>query len=141
MNFKLHPRNIGLSLVTLALMSMAAPSFAAQKFDAELAGVMKRAGIRKMKDGTYKPMRVPARVEIVKLLVRFSDSKALDAIRNAGGTVNSVLGNIASVEIPAHLLGGLISINEIQYLEAGKATQKRISTSVPSTRAIGPASK
>lgn len=139
MNLKLHPRNIGLSLV--ALVSMAVPSFASQKFDAELAGVMKKAGIKKMKDGTYKPMRTPAKVEIVKLLVRFSDSKALDAIRNAGGTVNSVLGNIASVEMPAHLLGSLISINEIQYVEAKKSIPKRLSSSAPSTRAIDPASK
>jgi len=122
-------------------MSMAAPSFASQKFDAKLAGVMKKAGIKKMKDGTYKPVRIPARVEIVKILVRFSDSKALDAIRNAGGTVNSVMGNIASVEMPSYLLGSLISINEIQYLEAVKSIPKRISSSVPPTRAIDPASK
>ena len=135
MNHRLYLRNIELSLVALVLMSMAVPSFASQKFDATLAGAMKRAGIEKVVDGSYKRTRLSAKIEIVKLLVRFSDSKALDAIRNAGGTVNSVLGNIASVEIPASALGSLISIPEIQYMEAGKSIPLRLSSSVPATRA------
>jgi len=122
-------------------MSLTEVSFASQKFDAKLSSVMKKAGIKKMKDGTYKPMRTPARAEIVKILVRFSDSNALIAIRNAGGTVNLVVGNIASVEIPAHLLGSLISINEIQYMEAEKTMPKRLSSSVPATQPSDPPQK
>lgn len=135
MNLKLHPRQIRSAFAALLLMSLTEMSFASQRFDAKLSGVMNKADAEKVKDSAYKPMRMPARVEIVKLLVRFSDNNALDAIRNAGGTVNSVLGNIASVAIPAHLLGNLVSINEIQYMEAEKSIPKRLSSSVPATRA------
>jgi len=135
MNRKLYPQYIGLALAALALTSLTEVSFAAQKFDAKLSGAMKQAEIEKADAGSYKPRQMSAQAEVVKLLVRFSNSNALDSIRNAGGTVNSVLGNIASVEIPASALGELVLIPEIQYMEAEKNIPKRLSSSVPATRA------
>jgi subtilisin family serine protease len=138
MIFKSHLPRIGLLLMASAAMGMASisgTSLAAQKFDAKVSGAINRAGLEQGADGNFKLMRVPDQAEVVRLLVRFSDSKALDAIRNAGGTVNSVLGNIASVEIAASALGSLVAIPEIEYIEAEKTIQQRLNVSVPATRA------
>ena len=84
---------------------------------------------------TDSATRAAAPAEVVKILVRFSDAKVLPNIRAAGGTVNSVLGNIASVAIPATALASLAAMDEIEYMEAEKIIPKRLSVSVPATRA------
>ena len=121
--------------LALALTAISASAVAVQKFDAKISGAMTKAGVEKLGDGTYKLMRLPEKVEVVKILVRFNDNKALDGIRNAGGTVNSVLGNIASVSIPASSLGQLVSMHEIQYIESEKIIPQRLGSSIPATRA------
>ena len=121
-------RRLGMAMAAFGLAAPAALSLAAEKFDARLSSVMNRAELDKMKDASYQGVTV-------KLLVRFSDSTALDAIRAAGGKVNSVLGNIASVEIAATALGSLAAIDAIQYMEAEKPVPARLNFSVPSTRA------
>ena len=135
MYFTLRRKHVLPALLALALTALALPAFALQKFDAKISGAMAKAGVVKIGDGSYKLMRLPAQVEVIKILVRFSDSKALDGIRSAGGTINSVLGNIASVAIPASSLGQLVSMKEIQYMEAEKLVPQRLSSSVPATRA------
>ena len=135
MRNKFTAKGMGIFLTALALSGLAAPAFSAQKFDAKISGAMAKAGIEKMGDGSYKLMRLPQKVDVVKILVRFGNSKTLDAIRSAGGTVNSVLGDIASVSIPASSLATLVSINDIQYMESEKIVPQRLSFSVPATRA------
>ena len=135
MKTKLNLRRAGIVLAALALTSLAAPAFSAQKFDAKISGAMAKAGIEKAGDGTYKLVRLREKVDVVKILVRFGDSKTLDAIRSAGGTVNSVLGDIASVSIPASSLGVLASIDDMQYMESEKFVPQRLNASVPATRA------
>jgi subtilisin family serine protease len=135
MNYYLSPRRIIVTLAALAVLGIAVPSLASEKFDARLSSAARKAGLDKMQDGSYKALRAPDSIELVKILVRFSDNKALDAIRSDGGIVNSVLGNIASVEISASALGSLAAVPEIQYMEAEKVIPARLNFSVPSTRA------
>ena len=130
-----NKERMGIFLTALVLTGISAPAFSAQKFDAKISGAMVKAGIVKMDDGSYKLMRLREKVEVVRILVRFGDSKTLDAIRGAGGTVNSVLGDIASVSIPASSLGVLAAINDIQYMESEKIVPQRLNASVPATRA------
>ncbi|MEO8386043.1 MAG: S8 family serine peptidase, partial [Betaproteobacteria bacterium] len=135
MGFRLRVHGVGLFLASLALTGLSVPAFSAQKFDAKISGAMSKAGIEKMGDGTYKLMRLPEKVDVVKILVRFSDSKTLDAIRSAGGIVNAVLGTVATVTIPAPSLATLVSLNDIQYMESEKIVPQRLAASVPATRA------
>ncbi len=135
MNLTPRLRRILLASTAIAMIATGTPSLAAQKFDAKISSAMAKAGVEKTGDGSYKLMRLPAQIEVIKILVRFNDGKALDGIRSAGGTVNSVLGNIASVAIPASSLGQLVAMNEIQYMESEKMVPQRLSSSVPATRA------
>ncbi|MBC7623443.1 MAG: S8 family serine peptidase [Aeromicrobium sp.] len=135
MYLKLRRNYVLPTALALALTAISVSAAAVQKFDAKISGAMTKAGVEKLGDGTYKLMRLPEKVEVVKILVRFSDKKALDGIRSAGGTVNSVFGNIATVAIPATALGTLVSMDEIQYIEAERAAPLRLNSSVPATRA------
>ncbi len=135
MKFKSYPPRIGLIVAAIALSAMPISSLAAQKFDAALSAAISRAGQTQADLTTASSERQTGTSERVRLLVRFSGSHALDAIRKVGGTVNSVLGNIASVEIAASALGALADIPEIDYMEAEKKMPQRINMSVPATRA------
>ncbi|CAN5323361.1 hypothetical protein BH11PSE11_BH11PSE11_28820 [soil metagenome] len=135
MHVKSHWRSGALAALLFALGGLTTVALAAEKFDARLIGAMARAGVEKQQDGSYKAQRAADQSASVKMLVRFSDKTALDAIRSVGGVVHSVLGNIASVEISAAALGRLSTIDSIEYMEAEKAIPSRLNLSVPSTRA------
>ncbi len=135
---KSRPKTIrfGLLVALVSISGIALPSLAAQRFDAALASAMNRAGAGQGASASaVASEREPRALALVKVLVRFNGSSALDAIRKAGGTVHSVLGNIASVEIAASALGALAAIPQIEYMEADKKMPQRLHVSVPATRA------
>lgn len=132
MNSIAIPSSARLVLLALAISGMSAPSLAGQKFDAGISAAMARADTTSGEDATAKSGLAPG---TVRILVRYSDDKALDAIRKAGGTVRSVLGNIASVEVPASALAAVAAIPEIEYMEAEKKLPQRLNKSVTATRA------
>jgi subtilisin family serine protease len=135
MKFKSYSPRVGSIIALIALSAMATPSLAAQKFDAALSAAIAKASKVQGESTAAKSERLQEAPVLVRVLVRFTGSHTLDAIRKVGGTVNSVLGNIASVEIAASALGDLVAIPEVEYMEAEKKMPQRINVSVPATRA------
>ena len=135
MNKKSDLKRILIALAASLLTLVALPSFAAQKYDAKISGVMAKVAIEKSRETPSAASGLRAQDELVNILVRFNDANALDGIRSAGGAVNSVLGNIATVRVPASALEALVSMDEIHYMEAEKQVPQRLTSSVAATRA------
>ena len=71
--------------------------------------------------------------ERVTVVVRFKDD--IDKIREIGGIIHSVLGDIATIEIPITQLQSLAALPNIIYVEAPRKLQKKLDASVPETGA------
>lgn len=70
---------------------------------------------------------------MVATILRYEGS--LDAIRAAGAVVRSVMGNIATVDIPASKLAVIAALPSVVSIEAAQPQVARLDVSVPSTRA------
>ncbi|WP_374354083.1 S8 family serine peptidase [Chitinimonas sp.] len=70
----------------------------------------------------------------VAALLRFQPG-TLDAIRAEGVTVRSVVGDVATVDIPLDSLPRLAAMPEVVYVEAARKMRPRLDASVPATRA------
>ena len=105
---------------------------AAQKFDADLMRMM--ASSPAVTTGDIGAASAKMRVEYVETLLRFS-GKSLDGVVAAGGQVRSVLGNIATVDIPVSALAAISALPEVIYIELARRQVQRLNFSVPATRA------
>ena len=79
-------------------------------------------------------IKAAAAVADLEVLIRF-EGDGVAKIRAAGGMVRSVLGNIASVTLPASALEAVVALPEVIYLEVPPPPVKRLNVSVPATRA------
>ncbi|HZR47002.1 MAG TPA: S8 family serine peptidase [Candidatus Manganitrophaceae bacterium] len=119
-------------IVLFLLLSSPALGFpATTKIDPVLALMAKRgpSGLEKNR-GTLKPSPGAARV---KTIVRFEGS--LSGVEALGGKVRSVLGEIATVDLPVDAIGPVSALPNIVYLEAAKKVKPQIDASVPETGA------
>ncbi|MEO8754925.1 MAG: S8 family serine peptidase, partial [Casimicrobiaceae bacterium] len=105
----------------------------ASKLDATLTGVVQQgsaaAGINP------KLLRVePATMQtMIRTILRFEGS--LDEVRAHRAIVRSVIGDIATVEIPADQLAAVAALKSVISIEAVHMVPPRLDVSVPATRA------
>jgi subtilisin family serine protease len=121
-----------LSILLLTLFTSMTASGSA-KLDANLL----QAAAEQQRINALKPaerIQAAAAVPDLEVLIRFQGD-GVAKIRAAGGVVRSVLGNIASVTLPASALGAVTALPEVIYLEVPPPPVKRLNVSVPATRA------
>ncbi len=129
------PRRIAVVLATL-VMSMALPIGAAavtptQKLDATLSAVANSGGT----GITPKLVRIDQDLgqTFVETILRFDGN--LDAVKAQGAIVRSVMGNIATVDVPAGKLAAVAALPNVVSIETARAQPLRLDRSVPDARA------
>ncbi len=99
------------------------------KLDATLSGVAK--------NGVSKPALVrfePGIAEpFVETILRFEGT--LDAVKAQGARVRSVMGDIATVDIPASKVAAVAALPGVKSIEASRPQPLRLDRSVPAARA------
>lgn len=107
------------------------PGFAAPKIDPALA-LMARWGPSDLQNNRaiQKPGSGGPRV---KTIVRFAGS--LSGVEAFGGKVRSVLGEIATVDLPFEAIGPVSALPNIVYIEAARKMNPQLDVSVPETGA------
>jgi hypothetical protein len=99
------------------------------KLDATLSAVAK--------NGVSKPALVrfePGIAEpFVETILRFEGN--LDAVKAQGARVRSVMGDIATVDIPASKVAAVAALPGVKSIEASRLQPRRLDQSVPATRA------
>jgi len=120
-------------LIALAIggIVLSGGAIAAQKYDAALARIVSLPSGKQVAQLTATPKVGAAFVET---LLRF-DGDSLARVTAAGGQVRSVLGNIATVDIPIERISEIADLPEVVYIEAAKRQVQRLNYSVTATRA------
>ena len=118
-----------------AVLAMAGMSaWSAQKFDAQIGSLIAEPSAA----GRYEAAAVSlAKREpgvFVDTLVRF-EGDGLERMAGMGARIRSVLGNIATVDVPLERLAELADLPEVLYVEGGRARPLRLNFSVPATKA------
>ncbi len=123
------PRWAAIALAVLVMPLHAATVAPAQKLDATLSAVASGGGI------TRKLMLIEPGLgqSTVETILRFDGD--LDAVRAQGAVVRSVIGNIATVDIPADKLAAVAALPSVQSIEASRAQPLRLDQSVAAARA------
>ena len=123
---------------TLAvLVSAALPSPSA--YAAEPAAKLDAARLAALHAPAASTAPIPRRTvegqrePLLQTIVRFEGS--IDAVRAMGAVVRSVIGNIATVDVPADRLADVAALPNIVSMEAARAQVARLDVSVPATRA------
>lgn len=136
MNMRAFVRSVALVFCAGAIVTMSAVPAKADtvttKLDAALTAIARGApdsmAARKV------PKRVDAtRRELVQTIVRFDGN--VDGVRQYGAVVRSIMGNIATVDVPADQLAAVAALPEIVSMEAARTLVPRLDVSVPATRA------
>ena len=125
-------RVAGALLAVLALTSFSASAATdVDKLDATLGAASTGAALA--------IERIPKRLEpgerepLLQTIVRFDGS--IDNLKQHGAIVRSVMGNIATVDIPAARLADIAALPNIVSIEAARTQVPRLDVSVPATRA------
>ena len=112
---------------------VAATPISPQKLDATLSAVA-AGGVGRIGMSPALVRIVPGAGDpVVETILRFEGN--LDAVRAHGAVVRSVMGNIATVDIPASQLAAVAALPGIVSIEASRAQPLRLDRSVPATRA------
>ncbi len=119
------------SILVLVGLSASINAWASQKFDARLAGLMAQPPHTA---AAHISVDTKTRAAYVETLLRYQGD-SLEGVVAAGGRVRSVLGNIASVDIPVASLAAIAELPEVVYVELARHQVQRLNVSVPATRA------
>ncbi len=119
------------SILVLVGLSASINAWASQKFDARLAGLMAQPPHTA---AAHISVDTKTRAAYVETLLRYQ-GESLEGVVAAGGRVRSVLGNIASVDIPVASLAAIAALPEVVYIELARPQVQRLNVSVPATRA------
>ena len=116
-------------LMVVQTGAQAATPEQSDKLDATLTAVAK--------NGVSKPALVrfePGIAEpFVETILRFEGN--LDAVKAQGARVRSVMGDIATVDIPASKVAAVAALPGVKSIEASRLQPRRLDQSVPATRA------
>jgi minor extracellular serine protease Vpr len=126
-------RRIALAIAVAAVAASAGAATNESKLDATLTSIA-QTGLSGL-SGTLAAKRVEVgqAEPLVQTIVRF-DGK-LDNLRELGAVVRSVIGNIATVDIPANRIAAVAALPNIVSMEAAARAIPRLDISVPATRA------
>ena len=113
------------------MITVATASMAAQKFDAHLARLVANPSADTGLDS--RVIQAKSGAGHIETLLRF-EGASLERVVAAGGKVRSVLGNIATVDIPVSAIGTIAELPEVIYIEHAKKQVSRLNHSVPATR-------
>lgn len=124
-------------LTLLVAASLSGTSYAATKFDATLAAVVEYPALasRLLPIGPSTNVVSRKATELmIPALMRFSGA-GLQQAESIGVRVKSVLGDVATVEIPQSLLQDVADIPGVIYLESPRRLKPKLDQSVPATQA------
>ena len=116
---------------------MALPAGAAEPARAKLDAAL--AAMADDPSASAAAKRVPKRYEpgrpepLIQTILRFDGS--LDAVKAQGAVVRSVIGDIATVDIPADRIAAVAALPSVVFIEAARTQPTRLDVSVPATRA------
>ena len=103
------------------------------KLDPMLKMLSEKAISTSVAKGMRLLREVPGQEPMVRTIVRFKgDLKGIDTV---GGKIGSIIGDIATVEIPLNSLESLSQLENIVYVEAAKPLKPQLDISVPKTGA------
>ncbi len=122
---------LGAWIAVVALPAGAATDTETQKLDAPLSAAAASGG-RGMRPALTR-FDPGTGATLVETILRFDGS--LDAVRAQGAVVRSVMGNIATVDIPADKLAAIAALPGVVSIEASRKQTLRLDRSVPATRA------
>jgi len=118
-------------LAVVPMVAQAATVTQTDKLDATLSAVAKhgwaKAALVHAEPGIAEPF--------VQAILRFQGS--LDAVRAQGVRVRSVMGNIATVDIPAGKVAAVAALPGVVSIEASRKQPLRLDRSVPEVGARG----
>lgn len=117
-------------LVTAATHGYAAPS----KIDPALV-MMMQPGANLESTRAKGIVRSVAGIQgpVVKTILKFDGD--LSGIEYYGGKVRSIIGNIATVDIPLSAISDIALLPNVSYIEAARLSRPRLDVSVPATKA------
>ena len=127
----------GLSFFVLFLFFLTIPGFSGgepihSKFDPGLRIRWQEAGdVLAKKEMKVRPEEFPPEQATVKTIVKFNEN--LDGVEKIGGKIGSIIGDIATVQIPLGSLEALSRLENIVYVEAAKKKKPKLRFSVPET--------
>jgi subtilisin family serine protease len=129
-------RSLALCLIFLAFTTTAGFAGAASP-DAKLDPILKMLREKEMSIVSAETMNVvkevPGGGQMVKTIVRFEGN--LNGIESLGGAIGSVMGDVATVDVPLSSLNALSQLDNIIYVEASKKVKPSLDISVPATGA------
>lgn len=128
-------RRAAIGIVALALATTAftvSAATATTKLDAALTSIAQQGG------ASIAAARVARRSaaggpELVQTIVRYTGD--LDELRALGGVVRSVMGDVATVDLPPGQIAAAAALASVVSIEAARVPVARLDVSVPATRA------
>ena len=129
----IYPKQLG--VVLAAILSLLAGSVSADtKLDPMLVLLSQRVADPTLAQnrGVLKSQAASA-VPLVETIIHFQ--RDLAGVESLGGRIRSVIGDVATVEIPLGSLDALSRLPNIVYVEAAKQMKRRLDVSVPATGA------
>jgi len=128
-----YPKQLGVVLAAiLSLLAINVP--ADTKLDPMLTLMMKGTATQTVAQahGILKSQAAGAE-SLVGTIVRFQGD--LSGVESLGGQIRSVIGDVATVDVPLGSLAALAQLPNIIYVEAAKRAKHRLDVSVPATGA------
>ncbi|MGA9033754.1 MAG: S8 family serine peptidase [Sulfuricaulis sp.] len=128
-----YPKQLG--VVLAAVLSLLAGGVSAgTKLDPMLTMMMQGMPVQTVTQtqGILKSQAAGAE-PLVRTIVRFQGD--LSGVESLGGQVQSVIGDVATVNVPLGSLDALAQLPNIVYVEAAKRAKQRLDVSVPATGA------
>jgi subtilisin family serine protease len=121
-------------LLLVFLLLIPSEGFASGKLDPMFSSIMRKGADLQAAKRRGLLKSVPENQEpVVNTLVRFEGD--LSGVEALGGKVGSIVGDVATVEIPLGALEPLSQLPNIVYVEAPRRVRPRLDLSVPATGA------